>query len=174
MCKRPLDRSTATCRPPQPPQTGVMCSHFVTGHQGQCGAVRLQDIFGAAGQPRRAPLHCPSQGGKSKPACLPRPGFPDSTREWRPFLFLLERPGHEPTGVESPTRERIFALDCTISPLHGRMAHAKRTMLSPGDIAIIKAEIKRLEKARRECNDGGIQKQIDVWIEELKKKLAAS
>jgi hypothetical protein len=44
-------------------------------------------------------------------------------------------------------------------------------MLSPGDIASIKAEIKRLEKARRECNDSGIQKQIEAWIEELKKRL---
>ena len=46
-------------------------------------------------------------------------------------------------------------------------------MLSPGEIAFIKAEIKRLEKARQECNDSGIQKRIDVWIEELKKKLEA-
>jgi hypothetical protein len=45
-------------------------------------------------------------------------------------------------------------------------------MLSPGEIATIKAEIKRLEEARKDCRDGGIRKQIDVWIEEQKKKLA--
>jgi hypothetical protein len=46
-------------------------------------------------------------------------------------------------------------------------------MLSPGEIAIIKAEIKRLEEARKDCTDGGIRQQIDVWIEEQKKKLAS-
>jgi len=44
-------------------------------------------------------------------------------------------------------------------------------MLSPGEVAVIKAEIEKLEKARRECNDGGIRKRIDAWIEEQKKKL---
>jgi hypothetical protein len=44
-------------------------------------------------------------------------------------------------------------------------------MLSPGEIAFIKAEIERLEKARRECNDSGLQKRIDAWIAEEKKKL---
>jgi hypothetical protein len=29
----------------------------------------------------------------------------------------------------------------------------------------------RVEKARQECNDSGIQKRIDAWIEELKKKI---
>jgi hypothetical protein len=45
--------------------------------------------------------------------------------------------------------------------------------LSPGLMATIKAEIKRLEKAREDCTDGGIQKRIDAWIEEHKKKLAS-
>ena len=45
-------------------------------------------------------------------------------------------------------------------------------MHAPGDRAIIKAEIERLQKAQSECNDGGIQKKIDVWIEEQKQKLA--
>jgi hypothetical protein len=44
-------------------------------------------------------------------------------------------------------------------------------MLSPGEIAQIKAEIDRLEKARRECNDGGIRVRIEAWIEEQKRKL---
>ena len=44
-------------------------------------------------------------------------------------------------------------------------------MLTPGERAQIKAEIERLEKARKECADGGIRKRIDFWIEEQKKKL---
>jgi hypothetical protein len=44
-------------------------------------------------------------------------------------------------------------------------------VLTPGEVAVIKAEIERLTKARLECNDGGIQRQIDDWIEEQKKKL---
>jgi hypothetical protein len=39
-------------------------------------------------------------------------------------------------------------------------------MLLPGEIAIIEAEIKRLEEARKDCRDRGIQEQIDVWIEQ--------
>jgi hypothetical protein len=45
--------------------------------------------------------------------------------------------------------------------------------LSQELIAAIKAEIKRLEKAREACTDGGIQERIDAWIEEHKKKLAS-
>jgi len=44
-------------------------------------------------------------------------------------------------------------------------------MLSRGDVAIIKAEVDRLEKVRKECS--GIQERIDVWIEEQKRKLVA-
>jgi len=44
-------------------------------------------------------------------------------------------------------------------------------MLSPEEIVRIRAEIKRLEKAREECNDGGIQKRIEAWIKEQKQKL---
>jgi hypothetical protein len=47
-------------------------------------------------------------------------------------------------------------------------------MLSPGDRTIIKAEIERLQKAQKECADGGIRKKIDEWIEEQKQKLALS
>jgi hypothetical protein len=36
-----------------------------------------------------------------------------------------------------------------------------------------KAEIKRLGEARKDCRDAGIQRKIDVWIEEQKKKLAS-
>ncbi|MFY9979208.1 MAG: hypothetical protein WAK22_13345 [Candidatus Sulfotelmatobacter sp.] len=45
-------------------------------------------------------------------------------------------------------------------------------MLSPGEIARIKAEIERLEKLREECVDSGIRKRIEDWIESEKKKLA--
>jgi hypothetical protein len=44
-------------------------------------------------------------------------------------------------------------------------------MLSRGEVAIIKAEIERLEKALKDCTDGGIRDRIKAWIEEEKKKL---
>jgi hypothetical protein len=44
-------------------------------------------------------------------------------------------------------------------------------MLSRGEVAIIKAEIERLEKALKDCTDGGIRDRITAWIEEEKKKL---
>ena len=47
-------------------------------------------------------------------------------------------------------------------------------MLSRGDVATIRAEIERLEKAlMRECTDGRIRDRIKTWIEEGKKKLIA-
>jgi hypothetical protein len=46
-------------------------------------------------------------------------------------------------------------------------------MLSPGEIAKIKADIARLEKARDACADTGIRKLIEAWIEEQKQKLAS-
>lgn len=46
-------------------------------------------------------------------------------------------------------------------------------MLSPQEVAIIRAEIERLENARKGFSDGSIQKLIDDWIEEQKRKLAA-
>jgi hypothetical protein len=45
-------------------------------------------------------------------------------------------------------------------------------MLSPTTIGQIKAEIAILEEARKECNDAGIQRVIEGWIEEQKKLLA--
>jgi hypothetical protein len=47
-------------------------------------------------------------------------------------------------------------------------------MLSPGETAQIRAEIKRLEQALKECRDEGIRKRIMAWIEEQKQKLAES
>jgi hypothetical protein len=44
-------------------------------------------------------------------------------------------------------------------------------MLSPREIASIKDEIKRLEAARENCNDGGVRKRIEAWIKEQKQKL---
>jgi hypothetical protein len=45
-------------------------------------------------------------------------------------------------------------------------------MLSPAEAERIKAEIEKLEKALRECRDGGIKVQIIAWIEKEKSKLA--
>jgi len=44
-------------------------------------------------------------------------------------------------------------------------------MLSPGEIARIRDEIKRLEEARENYNDGGIRKRIEAWIMEQKQRL---
>ena len=44
-------------------------------------------------------------------------------------------------------------------------------MLSPGEIAKIRADIERLEKARENWNDGSIRKRIEGWIKEQKQKL---
>jgi hypothetical protein len=44
-------------------------------------------------------------------------------------------------------------------------------MLSPEEIAKIRADIVRLEKAREACAHSGIRKLIEDWIEEQKQKL---
>ena len=44
-------------------------------------------------------------------------------------------------------------------------------MLSPEEIAKIKATIEKLEKFRDNCADTGIRKLIEEWIEDQKKKL---
>jgi hypothetical protein len=44
-------------------------------------------------------------------------------------------------------------------------------MIARSDVAVVRAEIQRLQKARDECTDSGVQKRIDVWIEEQKRKL---
>ena len=46
-------------------------------------------------------------------------------------------------------------------------------MLSLGAKAQIKAEIKTLEELRKICNDHGIQRVIEGWIEQQKKKLVS-
>jgi|HubBroStandDraft_1064217.scaffolds.fasta_scaffold888494_1 hypothetical protein len=47
----------------------------------------------------------------------------------------------------------------------------KLAMLSPEEVAKIKSEIEALEKARQACADTGIEKQIDVWIEKLRRQI---
>jgi hypothetical protein len=47
-------------------------------------------------------------------------------------------------------------------------------MLSPAEIAMIRAEIGRLEKARKDCTDSGLRKWIEAAIEKQKEKLASS
>jgi hypothetical protein len=54
---------------------------------------------------------------------------------------------------------------------NGKVKRGEAVMLSPGEIAQIKAEIERLEKARKECTDSGIRQRIEAWIAEQKKKL---
>jgi hypothetical protein len=44
-------------------------------------------------------------------------------------------------------------------------------MLSPKDIARIKADLAMLEKARDNCADTGLRKVIDAWIEDAKETL---
>lgn len=46
-------------------------------------------------------------------------------------------------------------------------------MISRDEAAVIRSEIERLQKARNECADSGVQKRIDAWIEEQKRKLAS-
>ena len=46
-------------------------------------------------------------------------------------------------------------------------------MLSGGEVATIRANIERLEKALEECTDSGIRKQVEVWIADNKKKLCS-
>ncbi len=46
-------------------------------------------------------------------------------------------------------------------------------MLSRGEVAIIRAEIERLEKALKDCTENGIRDRIKAWIEEEKEKLTA-
>jgi hypothetical protein len=55
--------------------------------------------------------------------------------------------------------------------MRGDTQQGRLVMLSRGDVATIRAEIERLEKALRECTDGGIRDRIKAWIEEEKKKL---
>ena len=47
-------------------------------------------------------------------------------------------------------------------------------MLSPAEIAMIRAENGRLEKARNDCTDSGLRKWIEAAIEKQKEKLASS
>jgi len=46
--------------------------------------------------------------------------------------------------------------------------------LSRQELTAIKAEIERLETALSACNDSGIRKQIEVWIDEQKEKLISA
>jgi hypothetical protein len=49
--------------------------------------------------------------------------------------------------------------------------HTAPPMLSSGEIAKIRAEIKRLENAHDKCSDGGVRKRIEAWIKEQTQKL---
>jgi hypothetical protein len=45
-------------------------------------------------------------------------------------------------------------------------------MLSPAEIAKIRAEIHKLETDLSNCADTGVRKMIEAWIEEQKRKLS--
>jgi hypothetical protein len=64
------------------------------------------------------------------------------------------------------------ARGCSSSECMSVRQRTLAAVLSPGTKAQIKAEIGRLEELREICNDDGIQKVIQGWIEEQKKKLA--
>jgi hypothetical protein len=44
-------------------------------------------------------------------------------------------------------------------------------MLSPEEMALIRANIERLEKARDYSTDSGIRELIDAWIEEHRQRV---
>jgi hypothetical protein len=46
-------------------------------------------------------------------------------------------------------------------------------MLKPAEVAAIKAEIDRLERALKDCSDSGLRKWIEAAIEKQKQKLAS-
>ena len=46
-------------------------------------------------------------------------------------------------------------------------------MLSPAEIATIRADLERLEKARKDWTDSGLRKWIEGAIEKQKQKLAS-
>jgi hypothetical protein len=46
-------------------------------------------------------------------------------------------------------------------------------MLSPAEIATVRDEIERLEKARKDCTDSGLRRWIEAEIEKQKQKLAS-
>jgi len=48
-----------------------------------------------------------------------------------------------------------------------------KAMLSPTEIATIRAELERLEKARKDCTDSGLRKWIEAVIEKQKQQLAS-
>jgi hypothetical protein len=46
-------------------------------------------------------------------------------------------------------------------------------MLSPAEIATIRAGIERMERALKDCTDSGLRRWIEAEIGEQKKKLAS-
>jgi len=46
-------------------------------------------------------------------------------------------------------------------------------MLSPAEIATVRDEIERLEKAHKDCTDSGLRRWIEAEIEKQKQKLAS-
>jgi hypothetical protein len=53
----------------------------------------------------------------------------------------------------------------------GHVDRRELAMLSPQQIAAINVQIEKLEYARKQCSDSGIQKVIEGWINGEKMKL---
>ena len=100
------------------------------------------------------PFDC-AQGRLRKPRDVGHPPFLLRTQ-----LEPIEPRWPIPTAGDlgHPAREVEYAVENAMT-------------LSPAEIAQIRAETKRLEEARDECNDGGIRQQIEAWSKELKQKV---
>lgn len=46
-------------------------------------------------------------------------------------------------------------------------------MLTLAEVALVKAKIAELERARDRCTDSGIRETIEIWTEEQRNKLAS-
>jgi len=70
--------------------------------------------------------------------------------------------------------EKWIGLVLLLKGIGGRCRSIEvEAMLSPTEIATIRAELERLEKARKDCTDGGLRKWIEAVIEKQKQQLAS-
>ena len=70
--------------------------------------------------------------------------------------------------------EKWIGLVLLLKGIGGRCRSIEvEAMLSPTEIATIRAELERLEKALKNCADSGLRKWIEGAIEKQKQKLAS-
>ena len=70
--------------------------------------------------------------------------------------------------------EKWIGLVLLLKGIGGRFRSIEvEAMLSPTEIATIRAELERLEKARKDCSDSGLRKWIETEIEKQKQLLAS-